>query len=81
MHLSHNIHTHDVPISFILNADEACTRFAPQQTFTFAMKGTRRVKCIEVGREKAALTTTVTVTADGSILPIQLIFKGESKRS
>ena len=71
--LSLNIHQH--------NMDETNTLFVPQIPRTRCKQGTRRVRLVGVGKDKAQVTTTPTVTAEGDVvLPTQVIFGRKTKR-
>ena len=79
--LSLNIHDHQVPDALILNMDETNTMFVPQIPRTRCKKGTRRVRLVGVGKDKAQVTTSPTVNAEGDVVsPTQIIFGGKTKR-
>ncbi len=79
--LSLNINDHQVPDALILNMDETNTMFVPQIPRTRCKKGTRRVRLVGVGKDKAQVTTTPTVNAEGDVVvPTQVIFGGKTKR-
>lgn len=78
--LSLNIHDHNVPDAFILGMDETNTMFVPQISRTRCAKGTRRVRLIGIGHDKAQVTVTPTLNAEGDIVtPAQVIFGGKIK--
>ena len=80
--LSLNIHDHNVPDALILGMDETNTTFVPQISRTRCAKGTRRVRLIGIGHDKAQVTVTPTINADGDIVtPAQVIFGGKKKLS
>ena len=79
--LSLNIVNHSVPDAFIVNFDETNTLFVPQISKTRCMKGTRRVRLIGIGHDKAQVTCTPCVNAEGDVVkPTQIIFGGKTKR-
>ena len=80
--LSLNIFDHTVPDALILNMDETNTLFVPQIPTTRCLKGTRRVRLIGIGHDKAQVTTTpTTVSAEGEVVkPTQIILGGKTKR-
>jgi hypothetical protein len=79
--LSLNIVDHNVPDALILNMDETNTLFVPQIPRTRCLKGTRRVRLIGIGHDKAQVTTTPTVNAEGDVVkPTQNHFWGENKK-
>jgi hypothetical protein len=47
---------------------------------TRCKKGTRRVRVVGVGEDKAQITATLGITGDGEVLPYQLIFAGKTVR-
>ena len=79
--LSLNIYDHNVPDALILGMDETNTMFVPQISRTRCAKGTRRVRLIGIGHDKAQVTVTPTINAEGDVVtPAQVIFGGKTKR-
>jgi hypothetical protein len=77
--LSISIHDHNVPDELIMGVDETNAQFVPSVKKTRAMKGTKRIRVIGVGKEKPQITTTFGGTVSGELLPkTQLIFGGKT---
>lgn len=71
---------YDIPQDLVINCDETGVLFVPRAKFTLANKGTKRVRAIGVGSDKAQFTATIAVTESGTVLHTQLIFGGTTDR-
>jgi hypothetical protein len=71
-----------IPDELIVGFDETNTQFVPTIGRTRAKKGTKRVRMVGVGKNKAQITVGIGVVATGEVLkPVQLIFGGKTERS
>lgn len=71
---------HDIPPQLVINCDETGVLFVPAARYTFTMKGSKKVRAIGVGCDKAQFTATIAVTETGEALKTQLIFGGTTAR-
>jgi hypothetical protein len=69
-----------VPKELVINCDETNVLFVPRSNYTYAHKGSKKVRAIGVGNDKAQITATIAVTESGNLLPTQLIFEGKTER-
>ena len=73
------IHENNIPKELVIAGDETAVMLVSKAKYTYAEKGSKRVRLIGIGdNDKAQITATVFVTEDGDVLPIQLIFKGKT---
>jgi len=72
---------HKIPSDLVLNIDETAVLFVPQVNRTRVEKGTKRIRCVGIGKDKAQITATIGITEDGKVLPPQLIIAGKTKKS
>ena len=66
---------HKIPDSMILNCDQTPLSYVNAGNYTFEAAGARAVPITGKG-DKRLITGTFTVTADGTFLPMQLIYTG-----
>ena len=71
---------HHIPMELVLNLDQTPMSYVLPGKYTFDLKGSRTVPIKGVD-DKRKITVTFTVTASGSLLPIQLIYSGKTIRS
>ena len=74
------LHKYNIPDGLIYNCDETNALFVPRANRTIAKCGTKRIRLIGVGKDKAQITCTLACTAEGDVLPVQYIFAGKSER-
>ena len=67
------------PLELIGNMDETLMYFDMASNTTFEKKGTKSVSIRTTGAEKRHLTVVLAASADGSMLPLFVIFKGKRK--
>ena len=79
--LSKAIHDYDVPDELIYNTDETNSLFVPDVRTTKCRGGIKRVRLLNIGKEKPQITNTFAANAAGDIIkPVQLIFGGKTSR-
>ncbi|KAJ7027040.1 hypothetical protein C8F04DRAFT_1295668, partial [Mycena alexandri] len=78
--IAHSIKEHDIPACLVVNSDQTQVVYAPGTGLTWAERGAKQVSVVGV-EEKRAFTLVVSVAADGSCVPWQVIYKGSSPRS
>ena len=66
---------HGIPPELIINWDETQSNIIPSTDYTMAQKGATKVPLIGVD-DKRAITTTISLSSVGKLLPFQLIYKG-----
>jgi hypothetical protein len=69
---------HDIPLALIINVDETGAQLINVAKRTLAKKGSKRVRLVGIGKDKAQVTVTLAVTAAGGVLPYQIIYKGKT---
>ena len=69
---------HDIPLELVLNLDQIPFFYVSPRKYAFDLKGSKTVQ-IKGVEDKRQITATFAVTASGSLLPIQLIYSGETK--
>lgn len=77
---AYEIKEEDIPAELYTNFDQSQVLFAPGDKVTWAEKGSKQVAIVGM-EEKRAFTVMVTVSSDGSLLPIQAIYAGKTSRS
>jgi hypothetical protein len=70
----------DIPAFLWVNSDQTQCVYAPGDKMTWAEMGSKQVPLIG-GEEKRAFTVMVSVASDGTVLPMQAIYGGKTKRS
>ena len=71
---------HDIPLDLVFNLDQTPLSYVSPGKYTFSSKGSTNVP-IKGFDDKRQITATFVVSASGSFLPMQLIYKGKSERS
>ena len=69
---------HDIPLDLVLNLDQTALSYISPGRHTFDLKGSTTVPVKGVD-DKRQITATFTVSASGSLLPIQLIYNCKTK--
>ena len=77
---SKKIEDNDIPPSLVLNLDQVTLKYIPVLNKTMAPKGSKTVPTKE-STEKRVITATFTITLDGPLLPVQLIYGGKTSKS
>jgi hypothetical protein len=67
----------NIPQELVVNFDQTGLRLAPVSSSTYSQKGAKQV-VIRFAKEKAQVTALLGGTASGSMLPAQIIFKGNA---
>ena len=75
-----SVNAHNIPISLVINADQTPLSYVSTGNYTFDRRGTREVPVVG-SKDKRMITATFTVTANGTFLPMQLIYSGKTNRS
>jgi hypothetical protein len=70
----------DTPAMLYVNSDQTQVIYAPGNRMTWAPLGSKQVSLVGA-EEKRAFTLLVSVVADGTILPFQAVYRGETERS
>ena len=70
----------DIPAMLYVNSDQTQIVYAPGNRMTWAPVGSKQVSLVGL-EEKQAFTLLVSVAADGTILPFQAVYRGETERS
>lgn len=70
----------DIPAALFVNSDQTQVVFARGDKLTWAATGSEQVPLLG-GKEKRAFTVMVSVTSDGTLLPMQAIYSGLTNRS
>ena len=70
---------HDIPKDSISNLDQTPLSYVSPGKYTFNPKGAKTVPIKGVD-DKRQITTTFSISMTGSLLPIQLIYEGETRR-
>ena len=66
------IEKHNIPKFHLLNSDQTPSKYVPNGSTTMAKNATR--VGLAVSANKRSITFTLTVTLDGKILPLQIIY-------
>ena len=74
------IETHNIPESMVLNLDQMPLKYVPCGNTTLAQKSSSTVPIRGVS-DKRMTTGTFTISLDGKVLPMQLIYGGKTDRS
>lgn len=70
----------NVPKYLVINCDETGVLFVPRAKFTYAVKGTKKVRLFGVGKGKAQITCTIAATETGETLKTQMLYEGTTNR-
>ena len=76
----YTIKEEDIPAFLWVNSDQTQCVYAPGDKMTWAETGSKQVPLIG-GEEKRAFTVMVSIASDGTVLPMQAIYAGKTKRS
>lgn len=71
---------YNIPDQLIINVDQTPSKYVASGKVTMAEKNSKHVPKFGSG-DKRQITATYGETLDGDILPLQLIYKGKTKRS
>ena len=74
------VEKHNIPPSLIMDFDQTPLKYAPVSNSTLAKKGSKHVS-IAGGAFKESIMATFGVTYSKTSLPMQLIYKGKTRRS
>ena len=74
------VEEHHIPPSLIMNFDQTPLKYTPVSNSTLAKKGSKHVP-ITCGAFKESVTATFNITYSNKFLPMQLIYKGKTRRS
>ena len=70
----------EIPDSLVVNWDHTGIKYVPVSSWTMEKEGKRRVEILGID-DKRQITAVFAATKDGNFLPIQVIYKGKTKRS
>lgn len=76
--ISYNVQLYKVHPSLIVNMDQTGVRLVAADNKTYDAKNTKSVKVIG-NDDKRQITACIASSADGDLLPLQLIFEGKTK--
>ena len=74
------VHDHNIPKRLVFNPDQTPLLYVSPGKYTFAPKGSKHVP-IKGQDDKRQITATFAVNDAGEFMPMQLIYKGKTKRS
>ena len=74
------VRCHKIPSSLVMNTDQTGIPLVPSTAYTRAEKGAKSVTCNGAG-DKRQMTANPTTAADGTMLPLQLIYQGLTLKS
>ena len=77
--ISKFVSEHDIPLDLVFNLDQTPLSYVSPGKYTFDLEGSTTVPIKGVD-SKRQITATLTVSTSGSLLPIQLIYNGKTKR-
>jgi hypothetical protein len=80
LQIAYTIKDHDIPSPLIINSDQGQVEYAPGSSVTYAPTGSLQVSTLGA-EDKRAITMLLSVSNDGTLLPIQTIYKGLSSAS
>ena len=70
----------EIPDSLVINWDHTGIKYIPVSSWTMEREGTKRVEILGID-DKRQITAVFAATKAGNFLPIQVIYKGKTKRS
>ena len=70
----------DIPSALYANSDQTQVKFSPSDSMSYAPTGAKQVSVVGL-EDKRAFTLLVTVTADGTLLPLQAVYVGLTDKS
>jgi hypothetical protein len=68
--------TEGIPPELVCNIDQMAVHLRPSTEQTYEVKGVKEVKCLRKD-DKRQITTVVSSTASGELVPLQLVFQGK----
>ena len=71
---------HNIPYELVIDVDQTPSKYVATDKITMAEKNSRHVSKQGAG-DKRQITATFAETLAGDVLPLQLIYKGKTKRS
>jgi hypothetical protein len=74
------IYRYRVPPKLVINGDETAVLLVSRANVTRNVVGSKRVRILGMGEDKAQITATIFATEAGDILPYQMIFQGTTER-
>ncbi|KAG2157537.1 hypothetical protein DEU56DRAFT_722553, partial [Suillus clintonianus] len=80
LRLAYTIKEEDIPTELYVNSDQTQVIYAQGSNMTWAKTGSKQVSTIG-NDEKRTFTIMVSITNDGTVLPLQAIYQGHSKVS
>ena len=80
LRIAYSVKDHDIPSPLVVNSDQGQMEYAPGSSVTYAPKGSKQVTTLGA-EDKRAITMFLSVSNDGTLLPIQTIYKGLSSVS
>ena len=69
----------EIPPQMVFNWDQTGLNLVPSSSWTMEVKGAKRVEIAGMN-DKRQITAVFCGTLDGSFLPVQLVYKGKTKR-
>ena len=69
----------EIPADLIINFDQTGINYVPVSSWTMEKEGSKRVE-ITGKDDKRQITAVLAGTVNGNFLPVQLIYKGTTKR-
>ena len=78
--IAYNVQLYKIHPSMIVNLDQTGVKLVPSSNKTFAPKGSKDVRVIGHD-DKRQITACIASSADGDLLPLQLIFAGKTALS
>ena len=69
----------EIPAQLIMNWDQTGIRLVPSSNWTMEKRGARRIE-IAGSKDKRQITAILCGTVQGELLPMQVIYKGRTKR-
>ena len=70
----------EIPDSLVVNWDHTGIKYIPTSSWTMEKEGKKRVEILGID-DKRQITGVFAATKDGNFLPIQVIYKGKTKRN
>ncbi|KAF9236436.1 hypothetical protein BU15DRAFT_50100 [Melanogaster broomeanus] len=80
LRIAYGIKEQDIPSALYVNSDQTQVVYAQGSNLTWAPTGAKQVSTVG-NEEKRAFTIVVSIANDGTMLPLQAIYGGLSKKS
>ncbi|KAJ8592551.1 hypothetical protein M405DRAFT_686519, partial [Rhizopogon salebrosus TDB-379] len=80
LRLAYTMKEEDIPTPLYINSDQTQVVYAQGSSLTWAKTGSKQVSTIG-NDEKRAFTVVVSISNDGTMLPLQAIYQGSTKGS